>query len=113
MAPLEIATYSKETRRWRKAGKVEPGNSRTLYSHIPEDNKKEMFLVECKDEEISIISSMELDPGSSVEPGRLYDILPGPESPKEVARLEKGNSFEITIKEAEYGIPTQYRFTHK
>ena len=114
MPPLEIETRNPETRRFSKTEIVESGNSHTLYNHIPEENRKEILFAECRDEGTSIITRVELDPSSSVEPGKMYMIVPGPEPPKEVARLGKGNPpFEVTIKEGPFAIPTQYRFTHK
>ena len=113
MPPLEIETRNPETRRFSKTEIVESGNSHTLYNHIPEENRKEILFAECRDEGTSIITRVELDPSSSVEPGKMYMIVPGPEPLKEVARLGKDDSFEVTIKKAPFGIPIQHRFTHK
>lgn len=111
MSRLEIAKLNPETRRFSRAEIVEPGDSRTLINH-GSDGKKEVILLE-RTGDISIISRAEIDKTSSVEPGRLY-LIDGVQEPlKDVARLEQGHSLDLTIKEAEFGTPTQYRFTHK
>ena len=113
MPRLEISERRPETRRWKRVKIVTPGNSHTLYNHIPKENRKELLFAECTDEGTAIISRVELDPSSSVEPGKMYMIVPGPEPLKEVARLGKDDSFEVTIKKAPFGIPIQHRFTQK
>lgn len=111
MPPLEFVTYNPENERWSKKGAVKPGEIHTLFNFRPEDRKQEMIILESGDA-ASTIRTAELGKGSFVQPGRMQVIGElGP--PKEVARLEKGESFEMTIKEYEYSLPIRYRFSHK
>ena len=69
-----------------------------------------MVVLSCGDVN-STISIAELGEKSFVKPDRMQMLHP--EALVEAARLEKGQSFEMTIKESQFVDPIKHRFTHK